>query len=80
MLQIGQCPKESLHTILEENLDSESQGSTKIVTKTAAVRAAERTVRAANRATQTTYSDHLPWCNDDRHEERRRDSHDRRFL
>jgi len=31
MLQISQCPEESLHTILEENSNSESQGTTKIV-------------------------------------------------
>ena len=37
MLQIGQCPKASLHTILEENLDSESQGSTETVAETTAV-------------------------------------------
>ena len=33
MLQIGQHPKGSLHTILEENLDSESQGSMEISPK-----------------------------------------------
>ena len=37
MLQIVQRPKESLHTILEENPNSESQGSTKTVTETAVV-------------------------------------------
>ena len=37
MLQIDQHPKESLHTILEENPDSESQGFTKIVAKIATV-------------------------------------------
>jgi len=37
LLQIGQHPKESLHTILEENLDSGPQRSTEIVAKTAAV-------------------------------------------
>jgi len=37
MLQIGQRLEESLHTILEENLDSESQGSIETVTETAAV-------------------------------------------
>ena len=37
MLQIGQRPKESLHTILEENPDSESQGSMETMAKTAAV-------------------------------------------
>ena len=37
MLQIGQHPKESLHTILEENPDSEPQGSTEIVAETTAV-------------------------------------------
>ena len=38
MLQISQHLEESLHTNLEENLDSESQGSMEIVTETAAVR------------------------------------------
>ena len=37
MLQIGLHPTESLHTILEENPDSKSQGSTKTITKTVAV-------------------------------------------
>ena len=37
MLQIGQRPEESLHTILEENPYSESQGSTEIVAKITAV-------------------------------------------
>ena len=37
MLQIGRRPEASLHTILEENLDSESQGSTETVAKTTAV-------------------------------------------
>jgi len=37
MLHIGRCPEASLHTILEENPDSESQGSTKNVAETAAV-------------------------------------------
>ena len=36
-MQIGQRPEESLHTILEENLDSEPQGSMEIVTDTATV-------------------------------------------
>ena len=36
MLQIGQRPDESLHTILEENPDSESQGSTKTIVETTA--------------------------------------------
>ena len=36
-LQIDRCPETSLHTILEENLDSESQGSTETVAKTTAV-------------------------------------------
>jgi hypothetical protein len=37
MLQIGQHPEESLHTILEKNPDSESQGSMEIVAETATV-------------------------------------------
>ena len=37
MLQIGQRPKGSLHTILEENPDSESPGSTEIIAEIAAV-------------------------------------------
>ena len=37
MLQIGRRPEGSLHTILDENPDFESQGSTEIVTETAAV-------------------------------------------
>ena len=36
MLQIGRRPEASLHTILEENLDSESQGSTETVAETTA--------------------------------------------
>ena len=34
MLHIGRCPGASFQTILEENLDSESQGSTKTITET----------------------------------------------
>jgi len=37
MLQIGRRPEASLHTILEENLDSESQCSTETVVETAAI-------------------------------------------
>ena len=37
MLQIGRRPEASLHTILEENLDSKSQGSTETITKTTTV-------------------------------------------
>ena len=37
MLQIGRCLEASLHTILEESPDSESQGSTKTVTEIAAI-------------------------------------------
>ena len=37
MLQIGRRPKASLHTILEKNPDSESQGSTETVAETTAV-------------------------------------------
>ena len=37
MLQIGRCPKASPHTILEENPDSKSQGSTETITETTAV-------------------------------------------
>ena len=37
MLQISQRRKESLHTILEENPDSESQGSMEIVAQTTTV-------------------------------------------
>ena len=34
MLHVGRCPKASLQTILEENLDSESHGSMEIVAET----------------------------------------------
>ena len=37
MLHVGRCPKASLQTILEENPNSESQGSTETVAKTATV-------------------------------------------
>ena len=37
MLQIGRQPEASLHTILEENPDFESQGSKEIIAETAAV-------------------------------------------
>ena len=37
MLHIGRFPKASLQTILEENPDFESQGSTKTIAKTTAV-------------------------------------------
>jgi len=37
MLHIGRCPKAFLQSILEENLDSESQGSMEIFAKIAAV-------------------------------------------
>ena len=37
MLQIGRRPKASLHTILEENPDSESQGSMETIVETTAV-------------------------------------------
>ena len=37
MLQIGRCPEASLHTILEENPDSESQGSIETVAETTAI-------------------------------------------
>ena len=36
MLHVGQCPGASLQTILEENPNSESQGSTETVAKTTA--------------------------------------------
>ena len=36
MLHVGQCPGASLQTILEENPDSKSQGSTKTVAETTA--------------------------------------------
>ena len=36
MLHVGRCPRASLQTILEENLDSKSQGSMETVTKTTA--------------------------------------------
>ena len=34
MLHVGRCPRASLQTILEENLDSKSQGSTETVAET----------------------------------------------
>ena len=34
MLHVGRCPGASLQTILEENPDSESQGSTETVAET----------------------------------------------
>ena len=37
MLQIGRCPEASLQTIIEENPDSESYGSTETVTETTTV-------------------------------------------
>ena len=37
MLQVGRRLEASLHTILEENPDFESQGSTKTIAKTTAV-------------------------------------------
>ena len=37
MLQIGRCPKASLHTILEENPDSESQAFTENIAKTTVI-------------------------------------------
>ena len=37
MLHVGRRPEASLHTILEENLDSESQGSTETVAETTTV-------------------------------------------
>ena len=37
MLQIGRRPEAPLHTILDENPDSESQGSTETFAKTAAI-------------------------------------------
>ena len=37
MLQIGRRPKVSLHTILEESPDFESQGSTETIAETAAI-------------------------------------------
>ena len=36
MLHVGRCPGASLQTILEENPDSESQGSTETVAETTA--------------------------------------------
>ena len=36
MLHVGRCPGASLQTILEENLDFESKGSTKTVAETTA--------------------------------------------
>ena len=45
MLQIGRRPKASLQTILEENLDSESQGSTKNDTMTTAAMTTGRRAR-----------------------------------
>ena len=38
MVQIGPYPEEPLPTILEENLDSESQRSTEVITETATIR------------------------------------------
>ena len=37
MLHVGRCPEASLQTILEENPDSESQGSTVTVVETTTV-------------------------------------------
>ena len=37
MLHVGRCPEASLQTILEENPDSESQGSTETIAETTAV-------------------------------------------
>ena len=37
MLHVDECPEASLQTILEKNLDSESQGSMETATKTTAI-------------------------------------------